>query len=1657
MSKQGAAPKSAAPSPTFSAKNSPFWEEKVMAETNNDGPPGPPRPSDNTARLLSPSKWVAVGALKDTRHPWYGYSRQRRVTKDGNKKRVRYRMPPKTLQIEERRGTGTCGGLVATDSRHTAPLAVPKVAERGNLLRNHLHAENTRERRELAAKAEKYQHQLQLQNCRASASSSSSSASSFSSSSTSRRPLQVPAHSHTREDGADSSTFSSSAFSAKTPSGEKPPLWAIEDGLKSSAACAQLAAKTIPHAAPSAEGLVLPANVPTPTGNDIPDDVHCIELIEISQDIDLETHLLPPEFVAKLHKPHRSHKGLLKTLKWYRGSHSATQTFANVCNPSAHNQPESPWLCRSFSEIRNYFDRERDLLATAARTNSEESELSRADILFNEIFTYFKERAVLVWLLRRIRDAERGSVRKSGAAADNANANQWTIARARTLPKNDHAMRLLGEKVAERLEKQRAARVTMLEQRLDSEIGGRTGSTRSNHHNNAQVASAAESTPAAGAGVVQVKQQQEPDSTRVVDDRSKIKSEQERQRGDDASALLSSQAASSQHHSAASSGPDFDRSGKTGIKQEETSSESPVVGAARVFKADSPGSPDVQIKAEASPPEYVTRGRSIKREPELIATSSARERENCAHTRRIKYEPTLPGAAGRHRSRVICEPEYTSRCGPMRIKQELTSPTPPESPRFCVNENLIFHNTSEKAGTVRIKKEQQSPALLSHLPAASTNTQAESIGFLGRPLRRVKEESAAPVLVSRSANKATCETQQNGGGHLRGDEKSKKEQSGSSLPSCATAGKRERTPETEREDANSDRDASTFLPAKVIQGRKIMACRQLSNMAEPRARNSFAVADKAQEKQAEQRLTSCIQDTKHPPAKVLLQSESYPDVSGWYSLTHTVTQVGGEIYPMYESDLATGKPVFTLGATKTGRDDVAGVDLVQWGICGPLGTKTLEGSCNARAGSVSPADLVTMAWTWTIKFNEDDTVVADSYPCVVDVSFPTCLEISTFRLFDQANANGITPGQQGEEEIPLATADQELGMPMGLLSAFLQKQGACCRRFFEDAYQKRFHRAKPAVTTGASCCLCCAFFRSRSAKTEAHGYLHRACFGNSGKVPQGMHCHSFLDVEEVEAAENFLDAEYRRMQLQSGGVGGEREKQCCSIRSAEPMIGRNLSTNLQIYSNKLSVYQQYLARLEYEQHLVGERQSGVLLLADSSNTNDCSTTSSKGFPVPFKLEPAFLPGCGAGATFPPTLGALRRAFEKDLGKRYARSRECSSDSPPTSSADSGNDSSPSSKSDVAWSPSMPMPRPLPHATSNLRSRGTHIRPDMPGITYVPGWKYMKLFLLEKASSGDKLHDEHAQGGLVSYEDQDNVYVLKKKIFGSRKVPVPPKDPTEYDCWRVQFKHREVGKKTTRRMKRFFFVAPKFRKLRAEASAKGLPAPTRRDAKAAALEDAKLFRRLSLNVAGAIQPGIPRQATNKSNTGVLGVSQLSAKLKKKAERGAIRGNFARSNKTILQRYKVNMKAKQPKKSWTKQRRCLSRARKSGLIQLMSAWRKAKLARVDHPAAPIRFQRNLKKTTTDPLRKKVLAQGKTLFNFRKVAKKLLKPRRAAMATKKSELFVPSSSTRRKAEVAAGSVPHVRPAHQPTMDPREFRFVGPTSKLPKTRDMSKGFRRP
>ncbi len=52
------------------------------------------------------------------------------------------------------------------------------------------------------------------------------------------------------------------------------------------------------------------------------------------------------------------------------------------------------------------------------------------------------------------------------------------------------------------------------------------------------------------------------------------------------------------------------------------------------------------------------------------------------------------------------------------------------------------------------------------------------------------------------------------------------------------------------------------------------------------------------------------------------------------------------------------------------------------------------------------------------------------------------------------------------------------------------------------------------------------------------------------------------------------------------------------------------------------------------------------------------------------------------------------------------------DSSPASSADSANDSSPSSKSDVGWSPSVPLPRPLPHAIPNLRSRGKPIRPDM---------------------------------------------------------------------------------------------------------------------------------------------------------------------------------------------------------------------------------------------------------------------------------------------------------------------------------------------------------
>ncbi|CAD7935583.1 unnamed protein product, partial [Amoebophrya sp. A120] len=120
--------------------------------------------------------------------------------------------------------------------------------------------------------------------------------------------------------------------------------------------------------------------------------------------------------------------------------------------------------------------------------------------------------------------------------------------------------------------------------------------------------------------------------------------------------------------------------------------------------------------------------------------------------------------------------------------------------------------------------------------------------------------------------------------------------------SCATAAKRERPLETEHEDTSSDHGASTFhLPAKVVEGRKIIACRQLSNMAEPRPRSFSKVADKAQEKQADQRLTSCIQDTTHPPAKVLLKSENYPEVSGWYFLTHTVTQVGGLIYPMYKS------------------------------------------------------------------------------------------------------------------------------------------------------------------------------------------------------------------------------------------------------------------------------------------------------------------------------------------------------------------------------------------------------------------------------------------------------------------------------------------------------------------------------------------------------------------------------------------------------------------------------------------------------------------------------------------------------------------------------------------------------------------------------------
>ncbi|CAD7942100.1 unnamed protein product, partial [Amoebophrya sp. A120] len=334
--------------------------------------------------------------------------------------------------------------------------------------------------------------------------------------------------------------------------------------------------------------------------------------------------------------------------------------------------------------------------------------------------------------------------------------------------------------------------------------------------------------------------------------------------------------------------------------------------------------------------------------------------------------------------------------------------------------------------------------------------------------------------------------------------------------------------------------------------------------------------------------------------------------------------------------------------------------------------------------------------------------------------------------------------------------------------------------------------------------------------------------------------------------------------------------------------------------------------------------------------------SSKGFPVPFKLEPAFLPGCGSGAAFPPTLGALRRAFEKDLGKRYARSRECSSDSSPFSSSESANNSSPSSKSDsdVAWSPSVPLPRPLPHAIPNLRSRGTHIRPDMRGITYVPGWKYMKLFLLEKASSKDKLDDEHAQRGVISYEDQDNVYVMKKRVFGARKVPVPRADPAEYDCWRVHFKHSEVGKKTKRRMKRYFFVAPKLRKLRAAASKKGLPVPTRRDAKRAALQDAQLFRRLALNVHGAEQPGKKVQA-KKSNTGVPGVTQLSTKQKSKYNRGAIMGKIVRLNKRILKKYKVNMNAKRPSKQWKKQRKCRRKAQRAGLIQFMARWRKAKI--------------------------------------------------------------------------------------------------------------------
>ncbi|CAD7935581.1 unnamed protein product, partial [Amoebophrya sp. A120] len=418
-------------------------------------------------------------------------------------------------------------------------------------------------------------------------------------------------------------------------------------------------------------------------------------------------------------------------------------------------------LCRSFSEIRNYFDRERDLLAAAARANSGESELSREDILFNEIFTYFKERAVLVWLLRRIRDAEQGSARNSNAAAGNVNANlQSTSSSTRTLLENGHAMRLLGEKGAERLDKQRApaARLAI----LDSEI--KTGSTRSNHHNNAQVTcGAAEPEPAAGAGFAQVKKHQEPDSPRLLDDRSKImiKKEQENP-GNDPSASLSRQGGSSQHQPAANPGPDFEKSGKTSIKQEKRSSASPMVSETPILKAESLDSPDVQFKAEVPPPENVTIERSIKRDPELITTSSAGEREKCASTTRIKCAPTSPGAAGRRCSRVNCEPECTSKRDPVRIKKEPTSPTSPESPRFRVKQGLIFPNTCEEAGTLRAKKEQHSP---------STKTQSERIGFLGRPLQQVKRE-AAPVSVNRSANNATCETQQNAGGHLVGDEKS---------------------------------------------------------------------------------------------------------------------------------------------------------------------------------------------------------------------------------------------------------------------------------------------------------------------------------------------------------------------------------------------------------------------------------------------------------------------------------------------------------------------------------------------------------------------------------------------------------------------------------------------------------------------------------------------------------------------------------------------------------------------------------------------------------------------------------------------------------------------------------------------------------------------